>query len=88
MMNVVFMILCIIVKLAPGLQPSDILDFDGAVSCFFTVYLIPIVLHLSCYYGDNKIMQSLKHSLSVIGLIDEDQDNRESNNKKVVKDGN
>ncbi len=38
------MLVCIGIKILPGLEPSDIMNFDGAFSCFFTVYLVPSLL--------------------------------------------
>ena len=49
--NIVLMIILSGLKMDPKLKPDDIMNFNGAVTCFFTVYLIPILLHLNCYHG-------------------------------------
>ena len=45
--------------LLPYIRLSDIMNFNGAIFCFFFVYLIPIALHLKCYYGSNVTKDSL-----------------------------
>lgn len=50
--NVAFMLISFSFEiLAPYIKLSDIMNFNGAIFCFFFVYLIPIGLHLKCYYG-------------------------------------
>jgi sodium-coupled neutral amino acid transporter 9 len=44
--------------LSPYIKLSDIMNFNGAVFCFFFVYLIPTALHLKCYYGNNSTDKS------------------------------
>ncbi len=45
--------------LAPFIKLSDIMNFNGAIFCFFFVYLIPIALHLKCYYGTDVDKSSM-----------------------------
>lgn len=52
-MNVGFMVLSVAIKMIPGIDPDDITNFNGSLCCFFFVYLIPIVMHLTCYHGKN-----------------------------------
>jgi hypothetical protein len=45
------------------------MSLNGAVCCFFFVFLIPVMLHLKCYHGTNRIVVGIKRSLSTIGLL-------------------
>lgn len=41
--------------LAPFVKLSDIMNFTGAIFCFFFVYLIPVALHYRCL-ENNKLI--------------------------------
>lgn len=45
------------------------MSINGAVCCFFFIYLIPIVMHIKCYKGNNTLLKKAKRSLSIIGII-------------------
>lgn len=58
--NVCFMLISFGFEiLAPYIKLSDIMNFNGAIFCFFFVYLIPIALHLKCYYPSDVTKESL-----------------------------
>jgi Mn2+/Fe2+ NRAMP family transporter len=47
--NIAFMIVSFAFEiLAPYIKLSDIMNFAGAIFCFFFVYLIPVALHFRC----------------------------------------
>lgn len=52
-------------KNIPGLKPGDISNFNGAVCCFFLIYIMPILIHIACYHGDNK---NIIYLLKIIGV--------------------
>jgi len=54
------------------LKPDILMSLNGAVCCFFFIYMVPILMHIKCYHGKNKTMMAVKRSLSVIGLIKKD----------------
>lgn len=58
------MCLSVGIKSIPGLKPDDITNFNGALCCFFFVYLIPIVMHLVCYHGKNSFLRKLQRKVS------------------------
>ena len=45
------------------------MNANGAITCFFTVYLIPIALHFKAYHGQNGLMIKMKKNFSKIGQI-------------------
>lgn len=49
--NIGIILLCFIVRNIPDLPSSAISNFNGSISCFFLVYLIPIAENFACYYG-------------------------------------
>jgi len=59
----------------PGIDPDTIMSINGAVCVFFFAYVCPIAMHMKCYHGYNKIMNTIKRSLSNIGLIKKDTAN-------------
>lgn len=46
--------------LSPYIKLSDIMNFTGAIFCFFFVYLIPVALHFRCLYNTNPDQDSIK----------------------------
>jgi sodium-coupled neutral amino acid transporter 9 len=53
--NVSFMLIAFLFEiLAPYIKLSDIMNLNGAIFCFFFVYLIPLALHLKCYYDESR----------------------------------
>ena len=40
--------------LTPFVKLSDIMNINGAIFCFFFVYLIPVALHFRCLYGNSS----------------------------------
>lgn len=53
--NIGFMIIAFVFEiLAPYIKLSDIMNFTGAIFCFFFVYLIPVALQFRCLYSNNS----------------------------------
>ena len=50
------------------------MSINGAVCCFFFVFLIPVLIQIKSYRGDNELVNTIKRSLSVIGMIRPDID--------------
>lgn len=70
--NVCFMLISFGFEiLSPFIKLSDIMNFNGTIFCFFFVYLIPIALHLKCYYGSDVTKESLISTEQAL-LPDED----------------
>lgn len=57
--NVVFLVLSVLIKSIPGISLSQITSINGALNCFFFVYLIPIIMHFTCYHGKNPLMRKM-----------------------------
>lgn len=57
--NVLMLALCAVIKII-NISPNTLVDLNGAISCFFIVYLIPSLLHLACYHGSNKFLLSVR----------------------------
>jgi hypothetical protein len=51
------------------ISPDTIMSINGAVCCFFFVFLIPVLIQIKNYRGDDRLVNTIKRSLSVIGLI-------------------
>lgn len=45
------------------------MSLNGAVCCFFISYMLPILMHVKCYHGTNKVLKTIKKSMSRIGVI-------------------
>mmetsp|Transcript_9288 Transcript_9288/g.818 ORF Transcript_9288/g.818 Transcript_9288/m.818 type:complete len:81 (+) Transcript_9288:1037-1279(+) len=58
-LNIGFMIVSVGIASIPGLDPDDITNFNGSLCCFFFVYLIPILMHLTCYHGKNFFVRNM-----------------------------
>ncbi|CAK62184.1 unnamed protein product (macronuclear) [Paramecium tetraurelia] len=52
--SVLFMILCLTTQIL-NIPVGLVISFDGAVCGFLLVYIVPISLHLKCYYTQNKV---------------------------------
>lgn len=52
--SVLFMILCLLIQLL-NIPVGVVISFDGAVCGFLLVYIVPIWLHLKCYYSQNNV---------------------------------
>jgi solute carrier family 38 (sodium-coupled neutral amino acid transporter), member 9 len=61
--NISFVVACVVMKNIPGLDPDVITNFNGSICCFFFVYLIPIFLHMMSVYKDHKVMVYLREKL-------------------------
>ena len=61
--NICFVTFCTIMRNIPNISPDEITNLAGSICCFFFVYLYPIMLHLMCYHGTNKMLLSLKRKL-------------------------
>lgn len=48
------MILCLLIQLL-NIPVGLVIAFDGAVCGFLLVYIVPIWLHLKCYYSQNNV---------------------------------
>ena len=55
-LNLGFLIISGILKNTPGLKADNISGINGSISCFFIVYLIPLFLHMKCYYWNKNEM--------------------------------
>lgn len=53
-LNIGFLIISSILKNTPGLKADNISGINGSISCFFIVYLIPLFLHMKCYYWNKN----------------------------------
>ncbi|KRX11065.1 hypothetical protein PPERSA_05174 [Pseudocohnilembus persalinus] len=62
--NISFMVISVAVKCIPGISAGDITNFDGALCCFFFVYLVPIIMHMTCYHGKNKFLRKVQRKIS------------------------
>jgi hypothetical protein len=51
----IFLACCFGLECIPAINPGDIMSLNGAICCFFVVYIIPIAMHFKCYYGKMKI---------------------------------
>jgi len=49
--NIICMLIFAALKMNPKITVDSLISLDGAVCCFVIVYLIPILLHLSCHFG-------------------------------------
>ena len=49
--NIIFAFFCIGLSNMPFIKSSDLMNANGAITCFFTMYLIPIFLHFQAYHG-------------------------------------
>ncbi len=67
----IFLLATIIIINIPGVNPSALMSLNGAVMCFFFVYLIPIALDVICYRGPNKMLNNIKQSFYAVGLVHE-----------------
>jgi hypothetical protein len=61
-----------VVRNIPTIKAGDMMAANGAISCFFIVYLIPIALHFKCLYGDQKTF--FRHISDKIGKSQSKQD--------------
>jgi len=69
MVNVGMVLLFAGLKMNPNISPGSLMNLDGALSCFFIVYLIPILMHLQCYHGTVGFVRRASMMASRIGLI-------------------
>ncbi|EAR93202.1 transmembrane amino acid transporter protein (macronuclear) [Tetrahymena thermophila SB210] len=60
--NIFYCLICTLVKIL-HITPDIIINFNGAFSSFFIIYLIPSLLHLACYHGKNKLLRALRRSI-------------------------
>ncbi|KAL4489048.1 hypothetical protein ABPG73_005535 [Tetrahymena malaccensis] len=71
--NLFYVFLCILLQNIPSIKSEDLMNVNGAITCFFTMYLIPIILHFQAYHGQDSLMLRLKKSISKLGVIDDSE---------------
>lgn len=65
--NFTYVALCLVLQHMPFIKSDDLMNVNGAITCFFTIYLIPIILHFQAYHGKDSLMLKMKKSISKIG---------------------
>ena len=58
-LNIGFITISAGIKMIPGLTPDVISNLNGAIWCFFLIYLVPCVMRVMTYGGHNKFVRAV-----------------------------
>ncbi len=55
--NFFFSLVCLGIQMV-NVDPTLVISLNGAICCYFLLYMIPIALHLKCLYGEKNSLEN------------------------------
>lgn len=68
--NLIYLVFLLLPFLVPAINPGLLLNVTGAICCFFFIYIIPTLMHIQCYHGEeNDFITTVRRKISEYGII-------------------